>query len=171
MRIKLNGLRGMGEVEICDEISPSDLHLNKDEFDQPVGLRIKLQETADCIEGKLRIYTVTHRLCDRCAIEMNIPLIVEQNLTFVREGSRERKEESEDIIFYRADSPSADISQNIRDAVLLAVPMRILCKEDCKGLCPKCGADLNYEKCECVEEMIDPRLAKLAELKLKMNDE
>jgi uncharacterized protein len=41
--------------------------------------------------------------------------------------------------------------------LLLNIPMRILCKEDCRGLCPKCGRNRNTNSCDCVEEAIDPR--------------
>jgi len=49
--------------------------------------------------------------------------------------------------------------------VILSVPMKPLCKEDCKGLCPVCGANLNYEDCGHTQEKVDPRLLKLKELK------
>ncbi|MGB9809870.1 MAG: YceD family protein, partial [Caldanaerobacter sp.] len=48
--------------------------------------------------------------------------------------------------------------------VILSLPMKFLCKEDCKGLCPICGTNLNYGSCSCKREDIDPRLEVLSKL-------
>jgi uncharacterized protein len=50
----------------------------------------------------------------------------------------------------------------VREQVLLTLPGRTLCQEDCKGLCPHCGINRNLATCECVEKPVDPRLAALA---------
>jgi uncharacterized protein len=57
-----------------------------------------------------------------------------------------------------------DISEALREGLLLAEPVKVLCKPDCKGLCPKCGADLNVEECRCDKRSVDPRLAVLEAL-------
>ncbi len=54
-----------------------------------------------------------------------------------------------------------DLSEILRQAILLALPLTPLCRPDCKGLCPICGANLNHETCTCTTEEIDPRWAKL----------
>lgn len=59
-----------------------------------------------------------------------------------------------------------DLLEVIEEAVVMALPMRPLCREDCKGLCPTCGADLNRDKCTCAGAAPDPRLAVLAKLKI-----
>jgi uncharacterized protein len=58
-----------------------------------------------------------------------------------------------------------DLTEAIRQYALMAVPMKALCDEDCAGLCPKCGKNLNQGKCDCPAEDIDPRWAKLTEFK------
>ncbi len=65
------------------------------------------------------------------------------------------------MIYY--DGEELDITEDIRDMVILSLPMKPLCSDTCKGLCPKCGTNLNEEKCNCVLEEIDPRLEKLRE--------
>jgi len=57
-----------------------------------------------------------------------------------------------------------DLSEAIRQNALLAIPMKPLCREDCAGLCPVCGKDLNKEQCGCDKGNIDPRWMKLADL-------
>ena len=54
-----------------------------------------------------------------------------------------------------------DIMPQIRESVYTLLPTKILCKEDCAGLCPECGADLNLGKCSCVKQIADPRLESL----------
>ena len=58
-----------------------------------------------------------------------------------------------------------DLWPEIREAVLLALPLKPLCREDCPGLCPECGKDLNLGKCGCSRESTDPRWEKLLKLK------
>ena len=57
-----------------------------------------------------------------------------------------------------------DLTEALREQILLDLPMRPLCRPDCRGLCIKCGKNLNEGPCDCVQETIDPRLAGLKEL-------
>jgi uncharacterized protein len=57
----------------------------------------------------------------------------------------------------------------LREQVLLAVPLKTLCREDCKGLCPHCGKNLNESQCSCAEQMEDPRWAALKEIRSKLD--
>jgi uncharacterized protein len=56
----------------------------------------------------------------------------------------------------------------LREQVLLATPVRALCREECKGLCPHCGRNLNVEQCECEQHVSDPRWAALGDIKNKL---
>ncbi len=67
-----------------------------------------------------------------------------------------------DMGFYTGEE--LDVDELIREQILLSVQMKPLCKEDCKGLCPKCGIDLNTATCTCVQKEIDPRLEVLKKL-------
>ena len=58
----------------------------------------------------------------------------------------------------------------VREQVLLAVPLKVICREDCKGLCPHCGANLNQEQWSCSEPMDDPRWTALKDLRSKLED-
>jgi len=57
-----------------------------------------------------------------------------------------------------------DLTEPIISSILLSLPMKTICDEDCKGICPNCGRDLNEGQCNCEDKNIDPRLAKLKEL-------
>jgi uncharacterized protein len=67
--------------------------------------------------------------------------------------------------FFRIDeSHTLDLTEAVRQYALLNLPPYALCREDCAGLCPSCGQDLNQGRCECAKEQVDPRLAVLAQL-------
>ena len=61
------------------------------------------------------------------------------------------------------------LDDTLREQVLLALPLKTICREDCKGLCPHCGKNLNEIQCSCVEQVEDPRWAALREIRTKLN--
>lgn len=75
------------------------------------------------------------------------------------------KDEDEEVIYYSDEK--LDITEEVMTMIILSLPMKPLCKEDCKGICPQCGVNLNKHKCNCVVEDIDPRFAVLKDLRLK----
>ena len=61
------------------------------------------------------------------------------------------------------------LEHTLREQVLLALPLRSICRDDCKGLCPQCGKNLNEVQCDCVDEVEDPRWSALKEIRDKLN--
>ncbi|HEY8361587.1 MAG TPA: DUF177 domain-containing protein [Tissierellaceae bacterium] len=111
----------------------------------------------------LKISYKYNDICDRCLkpTTKNVETTLFGKLV---EGKKEEDAEEEgfdEVIFYQ--NNSLDLKEYIRKQVILSLPMKTLCKEDCKGLCPVCGADLNTTQCNCIHENIDPRLEKLRE--------
>lgn len=106
--------------------------------------------------------------CARCARPVELRLDRDFDVTYVAEErakaleSRELDEQELDLDYYRDDS--VDIRALLAEQVHLALPMKLLCREDCQGLCPQCGIDLNEDECDCGPP-VDPRLAPLAELR------
>lgn len=100
--------------------------------------------------------------CSRCLkdfkLTMTIPFDVVYNPVdeLKNEERYELKQDELDMGFYSGDE--LDISELIKEQIILNIPMKPLCNELCKGICLKCGADLNYDKCSCGEKEIDPRL-------------
>lgn len=108
--------------------------------------------------------------CDRClrvvdlAVESQFSL---QYLTRVEyESSQAVELEDEDMTVSVFDGEVIDIDELVREQVLLAIPERNLCREDCKGLCPTCGIDRNLSDCGCESAELDPRWAALKNLRL-----
>jgi uncharacterized protein len=97
--------------------------------------------------------------CFRCLADAELPLSLR-----LREYQAAKPEGDEDRTEYLEDD-RLDLSAWARDAIALALPDQILCRDDCAGLCPVCGKDLNAEPHEHTEERLDPRWAKLGELR------
>lgn len=72
-------------------------------------------------------------------------------------------EESDEIQFVITDG-KVQMDEIIKQLIYLSMPMKSLCNKDCKGICPSCGVNLNYEKCQCENNLTDPRLEKLKDL-------
>ena len=71
----------------------------------------------------------------------------------------------EDLDAYFYEDPTVPIAPIVEERIQMAIPMKPLCSEECRGLCARCGADLNVSKCNCVVEFIDPRWTALELLK------
>lgn len=95
--------------------------------------------------------------CGRCLAPVARAFSIEIDLSVVTATT----ESDEDVIL--AEGQKIDLGTFVTETVLLNLPLRLLCREDCKGLCPKCGKDLNTGACECNHREIDPRLAGLAD--------
>ncbi len=72
--------------------------------------------------------------------------------------------DDEDYVFLVGEELKADISDMVRQAITLTIPMMPLCSADCQGLCPQCGIDRNTSTCECKQDDIDPRWEGLRDL-------
>ncbi len=73
-------------------------------------------------------------------------------------------EDSPDDTYIRVSEEAIELSQLLREDIILNIPTVLLCREDCKGLCPKCGKNLNNGPCGCREDSVDPRLEILKNL-------
>lgn len=106
--------------------------------------------------------------CSRCLKDCNMPIKTLFEITYhpVEELNKEElvelKRDEMDVDFYR--EGLIETEDIIRDQILLNIPMKPLCSENCKGLCPICGNDLNEFECGCEKKEIDPRFAILETL-------
>jgi len=107
--------------------------------------------------------------CQRCLEPVRQPVAADAALLLVRdapqpmEGDHQLGEEELGIV--HLDSEVFETRPLLLEQMQLAVPMKPLCREDCQGLCPSCGADLNAGTCDCKDDWVDPRWAALAKLK------
>ena len=117
-----------------------------------------VRNAADVLHLDLTAVTTLDAVCDRCGREFALEKEVPYHCMLAEEL---QNEESDEIVLL--EDGKTDAGDLARTAFILGMDSKILCSEDCKGLCPRCGADLNLGPCSCKREP-DPRLAALASL-------
>ncbi|WP_058486331.1 YceD family protein [Defluviitalea phaphyphila] len=103
------------------------------------------------------VNTVLELHCDRCTKPVPTSLSIRIEEKF---GSYENDEEEIHII----SGNEIDLTPILINAILLNIPMKVVCSEECKGICPQCGKNLNEDTCDCKEEVVDSRFAVLRTL-------
>jgi len=107
--------------------------------------------------------------CSRCLVRFEEQLHGETDFivcsydTWVE--AHAEAEDDEEYVFYEGRSLEVDLGEPVRQAVIVALPMTPLCREDCKGLCPKCKINQNEQTCDCAFDDVDPRWNKLRDLR------
>lgn len=142
-------------------------------LNQPLRIRTKVYRANDkyIIEGNFKgIIDVS---CDRCLktfsreIMDDFRSVLTQPPAEIKESEIELLEEDMEISFIKGDE--IDLAEIVREHLFLSLPVKSICKEDCQGLCPNCGIDLNTEKCDCDKASGHPGFAGLKKLKFKEN--
>jgi uncharacterized protein len=114
---------------------------------------------------KAHLETCVTLTCVRCLVPFEHPLSRDFHLTLVartEESEGERETEKEDVDLFLLEGNRFDLTDMVREQVDLALPMNPVCRNDCRGLCAQCGADLNRGSCNCPASASDPRWAALA---------
>jgi uncharacterized protein len=108
--------------------------------------------------------------CNRClqAAEVNLEFPFDAVFVTLENYTQEKEAElrTDDLEVSVFEGDEIDLTELVREQILLNLPSQVLCREDCQGLCQKCGANLNLIDCNCEEEKIDPRWSALKKLKL-----
>jgi uncharacterized protein len=131
----------------------------------PVHLVMDVQRERDTYRVTGRVETQLELECGRCLEPFPVPVDSTFELRYVpaatsaEEGEREVEEDDLTTAFYKDDR--LDLSELMHEQFVLALPMKPLCSEGCKGLCPQCGTNLNKAACDCAPAWKDPRLAAL----------
>ena len=127
---------------------------------EPVNAEGVVRNTAGVLMMTGAVRTCLHGVCDRCATEFTRDVEIPINVVLVTELA---DEDNEDEWVFPLEGDSADLEDIIRTVFVLNLDSKLLCKEDCKGLCQRCGKDLNDGPCSCQKEL-DPRFAALKQL-------
>ena len=123
-----------------------------------MAVRGEVRNTADLLTLDLTAETTLDAVCDRCGKAFTQEKEIAYSCMLAEEL---QNEESDEIVLL--EDGTVDAGDLARTAFILGMDSKTLCSEDCKGLCPRCGADLNLGPCSCKKEP-DPRLAALAKL-------
>lgn len=118
---------------------------------------------------KGRVSSAVEIDCVRCLEPVELKLEFDFNVGYVLPEhfavDKEKEVASDDLDIDVLSEDRIDLKEVIREQILLNLPDGVFCKEDCKGLCQQCGANLNLIDCNCKETEIDPRWAALKKLK------
>lgn len=149
----------------------NELDLSQYEFSlpQPPLVQGRVTNIAQEMRVQGRLHATLAAECDRCLEPVTLPIANEFDLYYVpadahadKSGETELLERDLDVSFYQ--NERIELDELVLEQLELSLPIRILCQNDCKGLCAQCGTNLNGESCNCPPP-IDPRWQALAELK------
>ena len=171
MRIEVENLREKAEA-FSHSYAPEEVELEDEgaRLVAPAEVRGEASLKGEEVRVRGAIKTEVELLCDRCAAPRRAPLEVEFDTRFIPQTAAASETDNvelltEDMGLAAYEGDSLDVDELVREQILLALPSRNLCREDCKGLCQKCGADLNAGECSCEQGETDPRWAALADFK------
>ena len=139
----------------------------------PVELEFEINKDKDKFRLVGRVRTELELTCSRCIETYRFPIDAAFDQRYLpssaasSEADREVEEDDLETSYYTDDE--IDLSQLMREQFYLALPMKPLCREDCKGLCAQCGTNLNTGTCDCAPVWEDPRLAALKAIRGKSN--
>ena len=127
---------------------------------EPVLASGTVRNTAGVLMMKGELTTTIHGTCDRCATPFDREIHFPIDVVLVTEMANE---ENEDEWVFPLEGDSADLDDIVRTVFVLNLDSKLLCRDDCKGLCFRCGKNLNDGPCSCEKEL-DPRFAALKQL-------
>ena len=161
------GLHELDFAEAAEELKIE----NVDMFPNPIVSRVTIDRSETHIYIKATIRSKAHFSCDRCLKKFDQDLVGDLKLYFevLSQGSSghladENGDDNDSIRIFRPEMRTIDLTNDIRDTLLLTIPMKVLCSLDCKGICSGCGVDLNIASCVCVHDDVDPRWEGLKKL-------
>ncbi len=166
MKIKISNLsEGTHKFRFSEPVNTIGLEAP---FEGNVEVEVEIKKTHNqlILDSSVSVNAVFE--CDRCTVPVN--KLLHANYEMVYLSRIEPVEtESDNITYISSEADVIDISNDVRDFSILAVPMKKLCSEDCKGLCTRCGKNLNEGDCQCSKDETDIRWLPLIELKNKLN--
>ena len=146
-------------VSLDTKVDMSAAQVGSGCFDEPANAVILIKNHAGLVEFTADVDFVLRFDCDRCARPVDRTFSYKFRHILVLQLSEESGDDYIEAPDYKLDTVSL-----LRDDILLELPSKFLCKESCKGLCPKCGKNLNEGSCRCDLKETDPRLAALKKL-------
>ncbi len=141
-------------------------------FPGTIASRLILQRVSDLIEVEGTISCTARLCCARCLTEFDLPITTAIRVAYARTlpeadgpGDGEAVDpEALDLLPFSGEE--IDLTAGVQEEIVLALPLRALCREDCRGLCPHCGADWNQGPCACAQQEQAGPFAALRNLKI-----
>jgi uncharacterized protein len=170
MRIELENLEeGKGSFAHTYRTDELDLLDERVVLTLPAEVSGRIRAAGSEVHVSGEVETRVNVECDRCLKVLEIPVSTNFRLQYITgqeyESSYVAELTPEEMAVAVFDGEAIDVDEIVREQILLAVPDRALCREDCKGLCLTCGTDLNGGSCDCEASDTDPRWAALKKFK------
>ncbi|MEK6279589.1 MAG: DUF177 domain-containing protein [Acidobacteriota bacterium] len=169
MRIELASLEG-GKGQFAHNYAGGELVLEDGRVRllSPPQVSGELRTKERRVRANGRVVAQVQVECDRCLKPIELPVDSRFKLEYISVEDYKSQQEDElsvdDLDLTVFDGEVIDVDELVAEELLLAVPDHLLCKDDCKGLCPVCGVDRNTSECGCDTAEVDPRWAGLKEL-------
>jgi len=180
MKLDISRLR-RGAEKVVRQYEPEAFADLKDEF-RIIGVTTVngtvRKDTGTAVVLTAKVSFTLEIACSRCLEPFTVPVVADVETRFVpagdlakvtadtvKSGEIEDDVVDHDLGLAEYRDETIELGDVVREQFFLALPMKPLCQDDCKGLCPVCGVNHNRETCECTQQWVDPRLAVLAELK------
>jgi len=169
MRIELENLeRGGGSF--AQTYQPDELTFDEHELRlvEPVSVAGRIRRRGGEVELRGKLTTKVAVACGRCLKSVELPVEVEfaerfaPSVAWKDEEQHELQQEDLDLAVF--DGEGIELDDLVREEIILAMPGHTLCQEQCQGLCPDCGTDLNVSSCDCQTKQIDSRWEGLKDL-------
>ena len=142
---------------------PENLGLGES-FTKHVSLDITLEKASREVFLKVEAVAPGRFVCDRCVDEFDREVVAAYRMVYVYDEREKGGYDDDEVHVIHEATSVIDISDDIRQFLLLAVPLKLLCSDQCTGLCPRCGKNRNRGGCSCKLEEADPRWENLQNL-------
>jgi uncharacterized protein len=162
MKIQVGGLsEGLHAYHF--EVPPSDLELGET-FGATILVDVQVNRTGRryLLEGTVSTAIVFE--CDRCVAQFTRQVSGSYRMYYVQDAQDMGGADPSEVQVVPGDLTFIDVSDDVRQTAVLTIPLKVLCRDDCRGLCPKCGTNLNEQQCDCKDTVADSRWDKLRSL-------
>jgi uncharacterized protein len=167
MKIQVGGLsEGIHEYDLL--VCPADLALGE-EFRSDIRVHATVAKSGRQMFLDARISASGVFVCDRCLADFTLPLNPSYRMYYASEGEDMARIDPSEVQVVQPNLTVIDLSEDVRQTLMVSVPLKLLCRTDCSGLCPRCGKNLNMESCSCAADMSDSRWDALQSLRDKFS--
>jgi uncharacterized protein len=170
MRIELEKL-GKNGANFAHDYKLDEMSLDQEgvRLPKPPSLKGRIDRNGRHVQVKGVITAEAEVDCARCLKPINVPVDAEFDVRYVAATDYATLETPElnveDLNVSVFQDDAIDFDDLAREQILLALPSRLLCRQDCRGLCPVCGINKNVQACQCEPTLVDPRWAALKDLR------
>lgn len=155
MKISISNLsEGVHEYHFTAE--PALLGL-ADNFANEFAVHVTLDKSGRELLLKARASVPGKFVCDRCVDPFDRQIEAAYQIVYVYDDRDRGKYSDDEVQVIHSGTTAIDLDDDLRQYLLLAVPLKLLCQDSCRGLCPHCGTNWNRSRCSCQSEEIDPR--------------